>query len=137
MKRHEWIAWAFNRGEAPLSISSPTIFGRRGGHGGGVDGIPIFDMEWPVPYNGLDLIPEDAVLAEQDQPAEVAAEQALEIQRVNERLDMLDQRLDNIDSMVTVVAERVMNQLITLTITCPHCGKDIEISVVGNQRAQR
>ena len=83
------------------------------------------------------MIPEDAVLAEQDQPAEVIKEQALEIQRLNERLDMLDQRLDNIDSMVTVVAERVMNQLITLIITCPHCGKDIEVSVVGNQRAQR
>ena len=94
-------------------------------------------MTEPVPYNGLDLIPEDAVLAEQDQPAEVVKEQALEIQRINERLAMLDQRLDNIDSMVTVVAERVMSQLITLIITCPHCGKDVEISVVGNQKAQR
>ena len=57
-----------------------------------------------------------------------------EIQRLQQRLDMLDNRLDNIDSMVTAVAERVMSQLVTLNLTCPHCGKNIEIAVVGNQR---
>jgi len=44
---------------------------------------------------------------------------------------MLDERLDNIDSMVTAVAERVMNQPITLNITCSHCGKNIEITIMG------
>jgi len=60
-----------------------------------------------------------------------------EIQRLQQRLDMLDNRLDNIDSMVTAVAERVMSQLITLNLSCPHCGKNIEIAVVGNQRPTR
>jgi len=80
---------------------------------------------------------EGAVLAEGDEPVGVAEEQALDIERIKQRLDMLDQRLDNIDSMVTVVAERVMSQLVTLNIVCPHCGKDVEIAMVGSQRPKR
>ena len=94
-------------------------------------------MKWPVLYNELDLIREDTTLAEGDEPTKVAEEQALDIEHIKNRLDMLDNRLDNIDSMVTVVAERVMSQLVTLSITCPHCGKNVEISVVGNQKARR
>ena len=76
-------------------------------------------------------------MVEGDKPIGVAEEQALDIQRIKQRLDMLDQRLDNIDSMVTAVAERVMSQLITLNITCPHCGKDVEIAIVGSQKPRR
>lgn len=76
-------------------------------------------------------------MAQVNEPAEVAEERTQDIQRINRRLDVLDQRLDNIDSMVTAVAERVLSQLITLTITCPHCGKDIEIAIVGNQKPRR
>ena len=76
-------------------------------------------------------------MAEDDKLVEVTDDQALEIQRINGRLDMLDQRLDNIDSMVTAVAERVMSQLITLNITCPHCARDIEIAVIGSQKPRR
>ena len=76
-------------------------------------------------------------MVEGEEPTGVAEEQALDIQRIKQRLDMLDQRLDNIDSMVTAVAERVMSQLITVNITCPHCGKDVEIAVVGNQKPKR
>ena len=47
---------------------------------------------------------------------------------------MLDQRLDNIDSMVTAVAERVMSQPIALNITCPNCGKNIEITIIGSEK---
>ncbi len=64
----------------------------------------------------------------------VNQERMLDIERVRQRLDMLDQRLDNIDSMVTAVAERVMNQPITLNITCPNCGRNIEISVIGSEK---
>ena len=76
-------------------------------------------------------------MADVEEPVEVEDEQALEIQRIKQRLDMLDDRLDNIDSMVTAVAERVLSQLVTLTITCPHCGKDVEIAVVGSQKPRR
>lgn len=80
---------------------------------------------------------EGVTLAEGDESTRVAAERALDIKRIKERLDMLDQRLDNIDTMVSAVAERVMSQLITINITCPHCGRDIEIAIVSSQKPKR
>ena len=70
-------------------------------------------------------------------PSVVAEEQAQDIERIKRRLDMLDQRLDNIDSVVTAVAERVLKQPITLNITCPHCGKNVEIAIIGNSKPTR
>ena len=64
-------------------------------------------------------------------------DQALDMERVKKRLDMLDRRLDNIDSMVTAVAERVMKQPLTLSVICPHCGRDIEITILGNEKPRR
>ena len=55
-------------------------------------------------------------------------------QRLQSRVDALDRRLDNIDSMVTAVAERVMSRPMILNISCPHCGKSIEISLIGDQK---
>lgn len=63
--------------------------------------------------------------------------EAPDIERLKERLDMLDQRLDNIDSVVTAVAERVMSQPVTLNITCPQCGKNIEIAIIGDEKPKR
>ena len=57
-----------------------------------------------------------------------------DIELVERRLDMLDQRLDNIDSTVSALVERVMNQPVTLNITCPKCGKNIEIAFIGGYR---
>jgi len=86
---------------------------------------------------GAIITARNTALADVEKPVEVDEEQVLEIQRIKQRLDMLDDRLDNIDSMVTAVAERVLSQLVTLTITCPHCGKDVEIAVVGSQKPTR
>jgi len=57
-----------------------------------------------------------------------------DMERIKRRLDMLDNRLDSIDSMVTAVAERVMQQPIVLNINCPHCGKNIEIAIIGSEK---
>ena len=73
-------------------------------------------------------------MVKENEPGGVGEEQALDIEHIKRRLDMLDQRLDSIDSMVTAVAERVMNQPITLNITCPHCGKNIEITILGSEK---
>jgi hypothetical protein len=67
----------------------------------------------------------------------VAGEQVLDLQQLKKRLDILDQRLDNIDSMVTAVAERVMSQPITLNIICPRCGRNIEVAIIGTQKPTR
>jgi ribosomal protein L44E len=60
--------------------------------------------------------------------------QAADIERIKRRLDILDHRLDNIDSVVSAVAERVMKQPILLNMTCPHCGKNIEIAILGIEK---
>ena len=73
----------------------------------------------------------------ENKPGAPRQEQAPDIERLKKRLDMLDNRLDNIDSMVTAVAERVMQQPITLNITCPHCGRDIEIAISGSEKPKR
>jgi len=76
-------------------------------------------------------------LAEKDELSAVGQEQALDIEHIKRRLDMLDHRLDNIDSVVSAVAERVMKQPITFNITCPHCGRNVEIAIVGIEKPSR
>ena len=64
-------------------------------------------------------------------------EKDLSPEKLKKRLDSLEARLDSIDSMVTNVAERIMNQPLSLTITCPNCGRILEIGVVGNEKMMR
>jgi hypothetical protein len=73
-------------------------------------------------------------LVQKSRPSAVTEEQARDMERIKRRLDMLDQRLDNIDTMVTAVAERVTRQPMTFIITCPNCGKQVEIALVGSER---
>ncbi|HEY93069.1 MAG TPA: hypothetical protein G4O17_04930 [Dehalococcoidia bacterium] len=70
-------------------------------------------------------------MAQETEPDVVGKEEELDIGHIKRRLDMLDQRIDSIDSMITAVAERVMDQPVTVNITCPHCGKNIEIALIG------
>jgi hypothetical protein len=73
-------------------------------------------------------------LAQEDKLGTVTEEQVPEIERIKRRLDMLDQRLDNIDSMVTAVAERMMREPINVRVVCPYCSKEIEIGVIGSEK---
>lgn len=66
--------------------------------------------------------------------AAAGAGKAPDIERIKRRLDMLDNRLDSIDSMVTAVAERIMSQPILLNVICPHCGKTIEVAIIGSAK---
>lgn len=76
-------------------------------------------------------------MAERNNPDTTAQKEALGVNRLNKRLDMLDQRLDNIDSMVSAVAERVMKRPIALIVTCPHCGREIEIGIIGSEKPKK
>ena len=69
---------------------------------------------------------------ETGQPAATGNQE--DVERLKKRLDVLDQRLDNIDSMVTAVAERVMNRPLTLHINCPNCGKNMEVDLIGSSK---
>ena len=73
-------------------------------------------------------------MAKESKPSAKAQELLPEIENIKRRLGMLDRRLDDIDSMVSAVIERVMSQPITIDITCPNCGKSIEIALIGNKK---
>jgi hypothetical protein len=60
-----------------------------------------------------------------------------ELERLTKQLDGLDKRLDNVDSIVTAVAERIMKQPVSLNMTCPHCGRKIEIALLGTEKPTR
>ncbi len=75
-------------------------------------------------------------MVEKARPA-AKASKAQDLERIKRRLDMLDNRLDSIDSMVTAVAERIMLQPVVLNVTCPHCGKNIEIALIGSAKPGR
>ena len=73
-------------------------------------------------------------MAEKRKSKSATQEQELDMEDIRRQLDMFDHRLDNIDSIVTAVAERLMSQPITLNITCPHCGSNVEITIIGNYK---
>ncbi len=47
---------------------------------------------------------------------------------------MLDDRLDNLDSIVTSLVHRVMEKPLTLEITCPNCSQTFEVNITSNIR---
>lgn len=76
-------------------------------------------------------------MAKDDESKSSIQEQRGDIEQLKKRLVMLDQRLDNIDSVVTAVVERVMQQPITFNVTCPKCGSNIEIAIIGIQKPNK
>ncbi len=60
--------------------------------------------------------------------------QDLNVSQVIRRLDMLDERLDNMDSIVTSLVERVMGRPLVMEVSCPHCGQTVQINVTSGVR---
>ena len=73
-------------------------------------------------------------MADKEEISSIDQEQTLDVEEVQRHLDVLEERLDNIDSVITAVVERVMKQPLTINMTCPHCGKNIEIAISGNEK---
>ena len=57
-----------------------------------------------------------------------------DIGQLIKRLDMLDERLDNMDSIVTSLIERVMGRPLVMEVTCPSCGQTIQVNITGGVR---
>jgi hypothetical protein len=57
-----------------------------------------------------------------------------DLEHIKKRLEMLDKRLDNIDSVVTALVERVMRQPVTIELTCPKCGSVVQIMLTSNAK---
>lgn len=60
---------------------------------------------------------------------------SVEQEHMKKRLEMLDKRLDNIDSQVTALVERVMRQPVTIEVTCPKCGSVVQIMLTSSTRS--
>jgi formylmethanofuran dehydrogenase subunit E len=58
----------------------------------------------------------------------------MEQEQMKKRVEMLDKRLDNIDSVVTALVERVMRQPVTISVTCPKCGSVVQIMLTSNTK---
>lgn len=76
-------------------------------------------------------------MAKRDETETANKPAAADIERLIQRIDALDKRLDSIDSIVSAVAERVMRQPITLNLTCPKCGQRTEIAIIGTEKPGR
>jgi transcription initiation factor IIE alpha subunit len=56
-------------------------------------------------------------------------------EQLKKRIEALDRRLDNLDSVVTALVERVMKQPVTLEVTCPKCGSVIQLLLTSNVKS--
>ncbi len=56
------------------------------------------------------------------------------MRRLAKRLDMLDARLDNMDSIVTSLVERVMGRPLVMEVSCPNCGQTIQVNITSGVR---
>ena len=56
------------------------------------------------------------------------------MEQLEKRMEMLDQRLDNIDSIVTALVERVMKQPVTIEVVCPKCGSTVQIMLTSSTK---
>ena len=54
--------------------------------------------------------------------------------QISNRLNLLDDRLDNMDSVVTSLVERVMGRPLIVEISCPKCGEVLQINVTSSVR---
>ncbi len=59
----------------------------------------------------------------------------VDLEHTKKRLEMLDKRLDNIDSVVTALVERVMRQPVTIEVTCPKCGSVVQMLLTSNTKS--
>jgi transcription initiation factor IIE alpha subunit len=56
------------------------------------------------------------------------------MEQLEKRMEMLDQRLDNIDSIVTALVERVMKQPVTIELVCPKCGSIVQVMLTSSMK---
>jgi len=72
---------------------------------------------------------------EVDKRFEEAEKQLDKLVQMEKRLEMMYKRIDQLDTMVSTLIERIMRQpVITIEVTCPKCGSNIHVSMSGNAR---
>lgn len=72
---------------------------------------------------------------EVDKRFEEAEKQLDKLVQMERRLEMMYKRIDQLDTMVSTLIERIMRQpVITIEVTCPKCGSNVHVSLSGNAR---
>jgi hypothetical protein len=70
-----------------------------------------------------------------DKKYEEAEKQLDKLVQMERKLEMMYKRIDQLDTMVSTLIERVMRQpVITIEVTCPKCGSIVHVSMTGNAR---
>ncbi|MGD0856636.1 MAG: hypothetical protein ABSA18_12640 [Dehalococcoidia bacterium] len=70
-----------------------------------------------------------------DKKYEDAEKQLDKLAQMEKRLEMMYKRIDQLDTMVSTLIERVMRQpVMNIEITCPKCGSHVHVSVTGNTK---
>lgn len=57
-----------------------------------------------------------------------------DVEQITKRLNMLDERLDNLDTVLTSLVERVMQRPVAIELSCPKCGQPIRVDITGSVR---
>lgn len=63
-----------------------------------------------------------------------SADLGMETEQISKRLAMVDHRLDNMDSVITSLVERIMGKPLTMEVTCPKCGEIVQINIMSSTR---
>ncbi len=71
---------------------------------------------------------------DRDRSAGSASQAHEEVEQLIRRVKMLDDRLDNLDSIVTSLVQRVMDKPVTIELTCPKCSQQLEINITSTMR---
>ncbi len=70
-----------------------------------------------------------------DKKYDDAEKQLDKLAQMEKRLEMMYKRIDQLDTMVSTLIERVMRKpVMTIEVTCPKCGTDIHVSLTGNSK---
>ncbi|MGD0355686.1 MAG: hypothetical protein ABSB31_09615 [Dehalococcoidia bacterium] len=70
-----------------------------------------------------------------DKKYDDAEKQLDKLAQMEKRLEMMYKRIDQLDTMVSTLIERVMRKpVMTIEVTCPKCGTDVHVSLTGNSK---
>jgi len=71
---------------------------------------------------------------DKDRSSGVASQGHDDVEQLMRRVKMLDERLDNLDSIVTSLVQRVMDKPLTIELTCPKCSQQLEVNITSTMR---
>jgi len=70
-----------------------------------------------------------------DKKYDDAEKQLDKLLQMEKKLELMYKRIDQLDTMVSTLIERVMRQpVMTIEVTCPKCGSHVHVQLTGNSK---